>query len=458
MLPSRTGLKPVRAMTNDETIPPVPASLAAASGALAHMDRVAGVAVTVVRDGEAIGFWGVGYASLPFRVPVTERTLFHIGSVGKHITALAVMQLVDAGSVALDASLGTYVEGLPASWAAIPVRCLLTHTSGLPDYGTVIKDWDRPQGRELILDAIGGLPLLFDPGAAWVYSNTNYLVLGWLIEAVSGQPYADYLRDRLFAPAALPGARVDSARDVIADRAEPYEYRDGRFVHAVQLERSVSAAADGGVLFSARDLAPWAFALSGNRLVSPALMAEAARGALLTTGRQVPYGFGWFVERTAGHPMQRHAGRVPGFGAFLMHLAGPGLWVAVMANTTPHPPLLLMALTAAEAYAPGSTFLGLPPAGEGRDPRIARVRAVLERGDAPLEPDWFAPEMQMLLRAAGRGVLPALPRGVQFDRLEPIESYPVQGGEMVRYRATVATHVGHCLFGWTADDRIFWAS
>src|SRR4029077_17816335 len=153
---------------------------------------------------------------------------------------------------------------------------------------------------------------------------------------------------------------------------------DGRFVHAVQLERLVSAAADGGVLFSARDIAPWSGALASERLVSRALMAQATTGALLTTGRQVPYGFGWFVERTAGHEMQRHAGRVPGFGAFIMHLAGPGLWVAVMANTTPPSPVLLMALTAAEALSPGSTFLGLPPEGDRRDPRTLRARQMLE--------------------------------------------------------------------------------
>ena len=93
-------------MTSPESIPPVPDALATRLRELAGMDAVAGVAVTVVREGQAIGFWSAGDASLPFRVPVTDRTLFHIGSVGKHITALAVMQLVDAGSVMLDAPVG----------------------------------------------------------------------------------------------------------------------------------------------------------------------------------------------------------------------------------------------------------------------------------------------------------------------------------------------------------------
>ena len=157
------------------------------------------------------------------------------------------------------------------------MRRLLTHTSGLPDYGRVIRDWDRPQSRELIINAIGTAPLLFAPGTAWAYSNTNYVVLGWLIEALSGQSYADYLRHRVLGPAALPSARVDSAGDVIPDRAEPYDHINNRFVHAVQLERSVSAAADGGVLFSARDIAPWSGALASDRLVSRVLMARRRR-------------------------------------------------------------------------------------------------------------------------------------------------------------------------------------
>src|SRR5262245_64021888 len=158
-------------MTKPRSIPPVPAALAARLAALVNLDTIAGAAVTVARDGEAVGFWSAGYASLPFRVPVAEQTLFHIGSTGKHITALAVMQLVDAGRIEPSAALGTYVAGLPESWAAIPVRALLTHTSGLPDYGTVVKEWDRPQGRDVILNAIGGRPLPFPPGEAWAYRD-----------------------------------------------------------------------------------------------------------------------------------------------------------------------------------------------------------------------------------------------------------------------------------------------
>jgi hypothetical protein len=141
-----------------------------------------------------------------------------------------------------------------------------------------------------------------------------------------------------------------------------------------------------------------------------------------------------------------------------MHLPAPGLWVAVMTNTTPLPPLLLMALTAAETFSPGSTFLSLPSTGDARDALTLRAREVLERGDRPLNLEWFSPEIQVLLRAGLAAVPPALPSGMRLDRLEPIESYAVAGGRMVRYRATLSGHTAHYLFGWTEDDRIFWAS
>jgi hypothetical protein len=164
------------------------------------------------------------------------------------------------------------------------------------------------------------------------------------------------------------------------------------------------------------------------------------------------------VERTRGGDLWRHAGRVPGFGALLIHLAGPRLWVAVMANTTPPPPLLLMALTTAEEFAPGSTFLSLPSPSDAGDARTARARELFERGATAPKADWFAPEMQALLRVAPGALPPALPVGVRLDQLEPVEDYPVEGGRMVRYRASLGDYVGHYLFGWTADDRIFWAA
>ena len=230
----------------------------------------------------------------------------------------------------------------------------------------------------------------------------------------------------VLGPAALPSARVDSAGDVIPDRAEPYEYADGRFVHAVQLERSVSAAADGGVLFSARDIAPWSAALAGERLVSRTLMAQATTGALLTTGRQVPYGFGWFVERTAGHPMQRHAGRVPGFGAFL---DAPRRAGTVGRGDGEHarrrrrccswrsPPR--------RRSRPARPSSACRPRAMAAIPGPCARAQVLERGAAPLNPEWFAPEMQVLLRSGGEGFQASLPgtvaaaRSPRADRILP---------------------------------------
>src|SRR3569623_445420 len=133
-----------------------------------------GVSLVEARDGRAVGYWSRVYASLPFREPVRPRTLFHTGSDGKHVTALAVLQLAEAGKVGLDDPLGRHVKGLPDAWAKRRLRNLLTHTSGIPDYAEVLVDWDRPQPREAVIKAVGDKAKEFGPGETWSYSNTNY--------------------------------------------------------------------------------------------------------------------------------------------------------------------------------------------------------------------------------------------------------------------------------------------
>jgi D-alanyl-D-alanine carboxypeptidase len=437
----------------------MPAFRAATAGklqALAATLDAPGVSLGLARHGRAVGFWSQGYASLPFRAPVRPRTLFHTGSDGKHVTALGVLQLMEAGRLRLDDPIGTYVKDLPAAWAKRPVRALLTHTSGIPDYAEVLTDWDRPQPRRAVIAAVEKAPMEFEPAETWSYSNTNYVLLGWLIEDLSGLSYADYVRSRLFAPARLPHARPDAAQEVIADRAEPYETVDGRFRHAVQMENGVSAAPDGGLLFSALDAAPWGAALDTHRLVSAASMAKAIHPTRLKTGRDAPYGFGWFIDRTRGQDIQRHTGAVPGFISAFVRMPAQGLTAVVLSNGEVSSAVLTdMAMTAAEATAPGSTWMSLAPISDGTDARSRRVRAILGRGEAKGDPAWFAEEIRIRLKGpAGDAAVPKAQNALRS--VAPVEDYPVTGGRMIRYRLSDTKRTAHRLVGFTDDDRIFW--
>jgi CubicO group peptidase (beta-lactamase class C family) len=117
--------------------------------------------IAVSRGDQLEAFFPWGHASKSFGSPVTDRTLFHLGSAGKQMTAMAILRLELEGKVDPGKPLGTYLKDLPRTWAAVPVRHLLSHTSGIPDYTDVLTEWDRPQPRAAVIKAIGDLPLNF---------------------------------------------------------------------------------------------------------------------------------------------------------------------------------------------------------------------------------------------------------------------------------------------------------
>lgn len=435
---------------------------AAGPGAVAALDALragkesAGGLLVAVRGGRAVAVYPWGQASLPFGVPVSERTLFHLGSNGKFMTTVAVAQLVEAGAVAFDDPIGEHVANLPPAMAGIALSHLLHHTSGIPDYTEFFPDWDRPQTREIVLGAMQDKPLQFQPGEGWSYSNSNYLLLGWLIESVTGQKYADYVQRRLFEPGNLPTARADAAQQIVPLRAEPYEFEDGTPRHAVRMEDGVSRAPDGGLLFSALDAAPWRVALDGHRLVSAATMQRLLAPGRLSTGRAAPYGCGVFLEQTRGAPVRRHTGGVPGFISNWITWPASDLSILAMTNSASRngPPLTDMVLTLAEAIQPGVSWAGLDPMGDGSDRRSRLLRALIERAEGAPAPDGLlAPEMAWRPDAS-------LARVSGLTSLAPLEQWPAGDdpgqGELVRYRVTLASGVRYLVVGWTADDHIYW--
>lgn len=434
---------------------PSPAELDKNLTRLADQAAIAGASVTVARHGSRIGFWSRGMASLPFSVPVTSDTLFHAGSVGKHFTAAAVLQLAEAGSINLRDPVGRYLADIPESWSDRSLYSLLTHTSGIPELDHKAFVWDRPHPREKILAAMADQPPIFAEGQTWHYSNPNYMLLGWVIEAATGRTYGEYLADRVLAAARLPTARLDAAGDIIRNRAEPYFPRNGRLEHATRMESGWSADASGGVLLSSHDLAPWTQALFEARLISPISLKAMTTAAPLSTGRAIPYGLGMGVHQTRGAPFYRHSGGGPGFACTYKVLPMRGLSVLVMTNSTgpAHKVIQAMAVTALEHFAPSSTFASLPDQ-ESDSAATRAVRAVLGRSTDELPSlDVLTPEMQLLFERLGAD---AVPRADKLQSLAPLESWQVAGGKMVRYRATDGGFVSYPAAGHTKDGRIFW--
>jgi CubicO group peptidase (beta-lactamase class C family) len=244
--------------------------------------RVPGMAVAVVHHGQLLAARGYGAAELEHRTPVTDETMFQSGSLGKQFTAAGVLALVEDGRLTLDSSVRHYLPQVPASWQPITIRHLLSHTGGVPDYTSDQFDYRKDYTDGELVAMAAALPLEFPAGARWNYSNTGYALLGIIITRVTGRPYHEVLRERIFTPAGMPTIRVITEADVVPHRARGYLPVAGGWEHAAWVAPRLNTTADGSMLLSLRDMLAWNETVRQRRVLRPeswALMLAATRRA-----------------------------------------------------------------------------------------------------------------------------------------------------------------------------------
>ncbi len=439
----------------------LPPPLRRAVQARMEAGRLPAVAVAVVRNGVPAAVEGLGLASPPFGVAATPSTLFHLGSASKHFTAALVLRLAAAGRIRLGDAVGDYARGLPPSLAGLPISALLSHTAGAPEYEALAGfEGDKPVSREMFLARMGGLPVDFAPGEAWSYSNTGYVLLGYLTADVCGRPYREVVAQELLAPARLREARVDDASAIIPGRAEPHVLADGVLRRAMTMDSDFSGWPDGGMLISARDAARWEAGLQSGEAAPAVPLRTMTTPVLLKTGRNCAYGFGWRLDRVRGREVHYHAGSVPGFMAFYLRIPSERLGVVVTANVQSErarAAVARIAHEAAEGFAPGSTAISLVPMRDPDPALAAEARAMLLRGGRPLDPGRFAPEIACLLgRPAGEKAAPPDRTAAGLLDLNLVEAFDEDGGGHVRrYRCVYADRVEHMAFAYARDGRIY---
>jgi CubicO group peptidase (beta-lactamase class C family) len=306
-----------------------------------EMDRqkVPGVAVAIVRGGEVVKAQGYGLANVEHQVAVKPETIFQSGSVGKQFTSSVVMLLVEEGKLALSDPLTKFFPDAPPAWAGITVRHLLTHTSGLPDYGPETVDYRKDYTEEELAKLAFGLKLEFAPGARWSYSNTGYVLLGLVVGKASGRFYGDLLAERVFAPLGMKTARIISEADIVPNRAAGYQLVDGQLKNQEWVAPKLNTTADGSLYLSVLDLVAWDRGLRAGAVLKPASWEAVYTPVRLSSGRTYPYGFGWEVEETAGQAVHRHGGAWQGFKSGIARFLGSDLTVIVLANLAQADPM-----------------------------------------------------------------------------------------------------------------------
>ncbi|MBL8750132.1 MAG: beta-lactamase family protein [Planctomycetes bacterium] len=301
---------------------------------VAKADAV-GFSVGVAQKGEVLLAKGYGLADAEWRIPATADTRFRIGSVTKQFTAALVMRLVEQKKIALDDGLEKYVPEFPLQGKKVTVQMLLDHTSGIPNYTDIGKEWEKVVPLELthgeLLALVDGKPFDFEPGTEWRYDNTGYYLLGMVLEKVHGKSYADVVRDELSGPLGLADTMYGHNQDVIERRAHGYTMRAGKRVNADHLGMTQPGAA-GALLSTGADLVRWSMALAGGKVVSTTSYERMTQATVLPNGRDTGYGFGLMRNEVLGRPAIFHGGGIHGFNSMLLHLPGDDLHVAVIGN------------------------------------------------------------------------------------------------------------------------------
>lgn len=295
-----------------------------------------GAIVLVQRDGTIVYQAAYGVASLETKQPLTTEHIMHIASVGKQMTALAIMLLAQDGELAYDDPVGMYLPELAHFGEAFTIRSLLTHTSGLPDYDDELGDVilaraDEPTNADLleILSAWDELPIA--PGEQFEYSNPGYDLLGSVIEAVSGMPFPEFMQQRIFEPLAMDNtfSMPDAARRANPLVAMSYVEENGE-IEAYPSDELDNLVGSGSIYTTAGDMARYDAALTNGSLLAPNMLAEAFTPVTLNDGSSEPYGFGWELEEWNGDSYVAHSGGWLGFESDYVRL--PGLSVLVMLN------------------------------------------------------------------------------------------------------------------------------
>jgi CubicO group peptidase (beta-lactamase class C family) len=297
-------------------------------------NNVPGGLIAVASRGRLVHLQSYGLANVELNVPVSETSVFEIGSISKQFVAAAALLLVEEGELDLDAGIHEYLADLPSEWLGVSMRQLLNHTSGIPDYEE-IRSYDVYRFRltpEEVIRIAHSRPMDFAPGTGWYYSNTGYFLASMIVERIDGRPLGQVLQARIFDPLGMTATRFADPEAIVPNRVAGYWVNKvGQLINRNPTETSSTLGA-GGLMTTASDLAKWDRALYGDALLSAASKEVMWTSPVLPSGEDPEYALGWRVTPYQGMTSQSHGGQVAGFNAFFARYPEQEVAVIVFLN------------------------------------------------------------------------------------------------------------------------------
>lgn len=293
-----------------------------------------GASALVAIRGKVVYHKAFGKANLELDIPMKKEMVFAMGSISKQFTAIAILMLMEQGKINLDDSITKFIQDYPTNGTHISIRHLLTHTSGIsrsitqnPWNANIQKhEFDIPS----FIDYFKNEPNAFAPGKKFQYNNFGYIILGHIVEIVSGMPFKEFVANNIFQPLKMHSSRSADEFEIVKNRAYGYE-KHGKYVNKQYTSSSHSVGA-GSLMTTVEDLYIWNRALRNSFLISQNSLDLAFKNQQLDNGEKVNYGFGWFINEINGSPTVEHPGGDHGFRTDAIYLPEEDVFVAVFSN------------------------------------------------------------------------------------------------------------------------------
>ncbi len=299
----------------------------------AYTNNSPGAAILIAKGDKILYRKAFGMANLELKVQMKPETVFQLASITKQFTGVAIMMLVEQGKFSLRDPLSKFISDFPRG-NEITIHHLLNHSSGiksytnLPEFRTKTRMDMTP---EEIIQFFKNLPLEFNPGEKYGYSNSGYLLLGFIIEQLSGMSYGDFIQKNIFDKLGMKHSYYADSYKIIPNRASGYQLYEGKYENAEYMSTTIPYAA-GSLMSTIDDMFLWSKAIRNNLLISESSKRIAFTNHRLTNGKPTNYGYGWAINEIAGISTIEHAGGINGFTTSGIYVPDSNIYSIVLTN------------------------------------------------------------------------------------------------------------------------------
>ena len=292
-----------------------------------------GAVFMIAKNGKPIYQKAFGKANLELGVNLTTNNIFQLGSITKQFTAIAILILEEQGKIDTKQYISKYIPDYP-SGNKITLHHLLTHTSGIKDF-TKMKSLREIAQQDLtakeMVDFFKNEPVDFEPGDKFEYNNSGYVILGYIIELVSGKTYEDFIRENIFEKARMSHSRYATETAVVDKRAYGYQKKAEGYLNKSRISFNIPFSS-GSLMSTTEDMLKWQNALNQNLLLGANIIKKAFTNYKLNNGEAFTYGYGWHLREINGTPVREHGGSIFGFKTMGVYIPSEDIYVIGLSN------------------------------------------------------------------------------------------------------------------------------